>query len=515
MKLRCSSKTSNNLFSFLVLVCLLCLIPRSPASLLAQQVEGAPDLREGQFLYEKNCAHCHGAAGRGDGPVAPLLDPAPRDFTSAQFKIRSTPTGSLPTDQDLFNAITRGLAGTAMEDWGMLPEEERWQLVAYLKTFSPRFEEEKPQPIEFRQSGALGAEAIARGRVLYRTMKCFLCHGKEGKGDGPITVAMRSAWDMPFEARNLTRADRYKGGSSTEDIYRTISTGLAGTPMGSYADYMNSAERWHLAAYVESLQSPRRETAAVVLKSRYSAEEPPVDPDDSRWEEVEGFTIPLSAQVIAQPRLYNHHTDLVEVKSYSSDREIAFLLQWDDRTETKEAVFQDGVALQFPTKTPEGPVKPHFFMGEPGKSVNLWQWEAGRDSLATELIASGFEAVEMQPDTSQQVKAMARWKAGRWKVVLRRPLRTADPVDAQFEKGRLIPMAFSAWDGANREIGLRRSLSSWYYLTLETSRPIRVYLGALLGVLAAINLQLWLIRKARRTSAAKNQTRSVPADQPG
>jgi hypothetical protein len=100
-------------------------------------------------------------------------------------------------------------------------------------------------------------------------------------------------------------------------------------------------------------------------------------------------------------------------------------------------------------------------------------------------------------------------------VVLRRPLRTADPVDAQFEKGRLIPMAFSAWDGANREIGLRRSLSSWYYLTLETSRPIRVYLGALLGVLAAINLQLWLIRKARRTSAAKNQTRSVPADQPG
>lgn len=511
MILRRSSKMSDKFYLFLVLVCL-CLIPRSPASLLAQQVEGAQDLQEGQLLYEKRCAHCHGAEGRGDGPVAPLLDPAPRDFTSAQFKIRSTPRGSLPTDQDLFNAITRGLAGTAMEGWDMLPEEERWQLVAYIKTFSPQFEEEKPQPIELRQSVSLGAEAIARGRELYRTMKCFLCHGKEGKGDGPITVAMRSTWDMPFEARNLTRADRYKGGSSTEDIYRTISTGLAGTPMDSYADYMSSEERWHLAAYVESLQSPRRETAEVVLKSRYSSEGPPVDPDDSRWEEVEGFTIPLSAQVIARPRLYNRNIDLVEVKSYSSDHEIAFLLQWDDRTATKEAVFQDGVALQFPTKTLEGPVKPHFFMGEPGKSVNLWQWEAGRDSLATEFVASGFKAVEMQPDTNQRVKATARWKEGRWKVVLRRSLRTEDPVDVQFEKGRLIPIAFSAWDGDNREIGLRKSLSSWYYLVLEPSRPAQVYLYALLGVLVTVNLELWLMRKARQTSAAKDQTPSVPAD---
>lgn len=496
MILRRSSKMGDKFYLFLVLVCL-CLIPRSPASLLAQQVEGAQDLQEGQLLYEKRCAHCHGAEGRGDGPVAPLLDPAPRDFTSAQFKIRSTPRGSLPTDQDLFNAITRGLAGTAMEGWDMLPEEERWQLVAYLKTFSPRFEEEEPQPIEFRQSVSFGAEAIARGRALYRTMKCFLCHGKEGKGNGPITVAMRSAWDMPFAARNLTRADQYKGGSSTEDIYRTISTGLAGTPMDSYADYMSAEERWYLAAYVESLQSPRRETAEVVLNSRYSSEGLPVAPDDSRWEEVEGFTIPLSAQVIARPRLYNHHIDLVEVKSYSSDQEIAFLLQWDDRTETKEAVFQDGVALQFPTKTPEGPVNPHFFLGEPGKSVNLWRWEAGEDSLAAELTADGFASVKTQPAASQQVRATAIWKDGRWKVVLRRPLRTADPIDAQFEKGRLIPMAFSTWDGANREIGLRRSLSSWYYLALETSRPIRVYLYALLGVLSAINLQLWLICKAR------------------
>lgn len=489
----------------------LCLIFTTSASVLAQRenrgrtaagsVEATQDLQAGRILYEKRCAHCHGTEGRGDGPVAPFLDPTPRDFTSAQFKIRSTPRGSLPTDQDLFDAITDGLPGTAMEGWDILSEKQGWQLVRYIKTFSQRFEKETPQPINLRKSVSVGTKAKARGKELYRQMKCFLCHGEEGKGDGPITVTMRSVWNLAFDARNLIRADRYKGGNSTEDIYRTISTGLAGTPMDSYAGYMTPEERWYLAAYVKSLQSERKGTAKVVLKSRYVSGELPIDPDDRRWEEVEGFAIALSGQVINRPRLVNHNIDLLEVKSYYNEGEIAFFLEWDDRTETREGVFQDAVALQFPTKIPEGPAKPYFFMGQPGKSVNLWQWEAGRDSLATELVATGFESVKIQPDISQQVNAKATWKDGRWRVVLRRPLWTRErSVDTQFEKGKLIPIAFSAWDGANQEIGLRKSLSSWYYLTLETSRATQVYLYAFLGILVTINLQLWLIRKVRRAA---------------
>ena len=55
----------------------------------------------GKTVYDDHCAECHGPAGRGDGPAAAFLAPRPRDFTSGKFKIRSTETGTLPTDDDL------------------------------------------------------------------------------------------------------------------------------------------------------------------------------------------------------------------------------------------------------------------------------------------------------------------------------------------------------------------------------------------------------------------------------
>jgi hypothetical protein len=64
-------------------------------------------------------------------------------------------------------------------------------------------------------------------------------------------------------------------------------------------------------------------------------------------------------------------------------------------------------------------------------------------------------------------------------VVVRRVLRTEDAAnDVQFERGKLIPIAFHAWDGANSEFGLRMAVSSWYFLALETPAPVTVYLYA-------------------------------------
>src|SRR5690348_2491064 len=61
---------------------------------------------EGKKLYRRYCVGCHGVNGDGNGENAPWIDPKPRDFVGATFKCRSTPTGTLPTDQDLYNAIT-------------------------------------------------------------------------------------------------------------------------------------------------------------------------------------------------------------------------------------------------------------------------------------------------------------------------------------------------------------------------------------------------------------------------
>ena len=67
------------------------------------------DLALGRALYEAQdgCALCHGDLGQGDGPAAPFLFPAPRDFTTGIFKVHSTPF--LPTDDDLLRTIGEGM----------------------------------------------------------------------------------------------------------------------------------------------------------------------------------------------------------------------------------------------------------------------------------------------------------------------------------------------------------------------------------------------------------------------
>jgi mono/diheme cytochrome c family protein len=67
-----------------------------------------------QRLYESNCAVCHGIQGDGNGPAAGMFLTRPRDFLAGIFKFRSTPSGSLPTDEDLFWTITHGLRWTGM-----------------------------------------------------------------------------------------------------------------------------------------------------------------------------------------------------------------------------------------------------------------------------------------------------------------------------------------------------------------------------------------------------------------
>ena len=209
----------------------------------------------GRQVYQSRCIGCHGPKGDGNGPAATFLSPKPRDFTVGVFKFRTTPSGSLPTDGDLYRTVTRGVRWTAMPTWHELSDKERMSVISYLKTFSARFKEETPEPpLLIGDPPKATPELVARGKDLYVKAKCFQCHGPGGKGDGPSADEMKDLAGFPIRPADFTRG-QFKGGSSVRDIFRTMSLGLDGTPMPSFSDSMTEPERWAISYYVLSLSA--------------------------------------------------------------------------------------------------------------------------------------------------------------------------------------------------------------------------------------------------------------------
>jgi cytochrome c oxidase cbb3-type subunit 2 len=208
----------------------------------------------GRKSYDRYCISCHGLHGDGGGPSAPWIDPMPRDFTSGTFKFRSTPSGSLPTDEDIYRTLTNGLHTTFMPRWAPLTERERRDLVQTVKSFSPRFASE-PQgdPIAIPPRPAFNAQVVEEGKKVWGRMRCAGCHGDEGKGNGSSAPTLRDDWGHPIQPHDFTQGS-LKVGDAPEDLYRAFMTGLTGSPMPSFADSLTPEQAWALVAYVRTLR---------------------------------------------------------------------------------------------------------------------------------------------------------------------------------------------------------------------------------------------------------------------
>ena len=208
----------------------------------------------GKELYRRYCITCHGKHGDGAGENAPHLDPRPRDFTRAAFKCRSTPSGSLPTDTDLYNTISRGVYNSAMPSWEPLTRQQRANLVAYIKTFSPRFHDEPPAPsVPIPLEPPASAEAVERGAKLFQDMNCWSCHGKEGRGNGPSALTLTDSKGYPILPFDLTSGNHFKCGETSRDLFKDLATGLDGTPMPSFTDALKPDQIWDLVHYIQTL----------------------------------------------------------------------------------------------------------------------------------------------------------------------------------------------------------------------------------------------------------------------
>ncbi len=466
-------------------------------------------LRLGSTVYKHMCVHCHGDDGNGGGKAMAYLYPWPRDFRQGVFKYRTTPIGSIPLDEDIQRTIRRGVPGTAMPAWeDALTKAEISGVVEYIKTFSKKFEREKPkEAIKIPFVPASTAESVEKGRKVYQEMRCSQCHGTDLKGDGPIAAELYDIWDHRVFIYDLTNPNAYKFGFNKKDLFLILTTGIGGTPMKSY-NHLTDEERWDLSSYIESkikIEAFKPAQYEIDLTIYRVDREIDIDPGNPLWEDVPVqniHTMPLNAR--------RDPIDQIQFQSVANDEGIAFRLVWEDsqpdRTSSRHQDFKDAIAMEFALGEgllhKHGHNEPFFGMGNRGKVVNIWQWRADwqteietkekleyatkgmdmdtmifggeanpvdalnpfRDVPVEELNAEGFGTLTPQPQTKQNVLGKGVWKEGKWSVVLFRTLDSLNKWDIKFQRKNPVLVAFAIWDGQHQDRNGRKVISMWQRL---------------------------------------------------
>lgn len=239
------------------------------------------------------------------------------------------------------------------------------------------------------------------------------------------------------------------------------------------------------------------------LVSAYLAGPLPSSPDSKEWGHTTPVVIPLSGQVVVDPKLTEPSVNSVRVRSLHNGKDIAFLLEWEDSTKNDylaPETFRDAAAIAFPLGNAPAPI----CMGQPDHLVNIWHWKAdwqssvdawearNRDrelgrpkdcqsenrlpgpclpllrfprTAVEELVGGGFSTL-----TSKRVQGLVRGRGGhqqeRWWVVFRRAMETGDAYSQPFQPGGRYAVGFAVWDGGTRERGAQKAVGSWMQFEL-------------------------------------------------
>ncbi|MFQ5991537.1 MAG: ethylbenzene dehydrogenase-related protein, partial [Nitrospiraceae bacterium] len=465
--------------------------------------------------------------------------------------------------------VTHGLPGSAMPSWeGILTEEQRRQVLAFVTTElvqDREFDDKEFETYTVLQIDDLEPippteESIKRGAELFVERKCFECHGVNGRGDGNA-FNLKDDWGFPIQPADQTKCWNFRGSRqdpyNVKNIFRTFSTGVNGTPMPSFADNTTIEERWHLSNFVQSLceRGPDGEPLPIdpltdkpkitfVIESTPIEGEIPDDPTSELWQANPRRIVALGGQITHKPRNFVNRIDDLWVRSIYTDKEIAFLFQWNDRSnsvateeqewdptevnledyglveeqapktgeegslaaaQNKFRVFNDALAIQFPVKWQEipPPEKPRFFWGNEKYPVDIIKWEA--DGSLRAFTGNGWDQdFDDREFFAEEIKLMkAEWEDGRWTVMFKRPLKEDYEDDTYFEVGKYIPTVFFVWDGHNGDVGRKLAVSAFYYTFLTPPTPIDVYIYPPLIALGVVILEGWVL--TRRANKKKGK----------
>ena len=422
----------------------------------------APDPAAGQAAYEQSCARCHGVQGKGNGVDAKRFYPRPRDLTLGVYKFRTTASGTPPTDEDLFHTITYGLPGSNMPDWPHLDEATRWQLVAYLKSLSPVFEQTQPQPVTLAPDPGAKHD-LAKGKELYGTLGCAACHGVNGHANGTSAPTLVDDWGMPIRPADLALGWNYRGGSTPRDIAMRLTAGIDGAGMPSYLDAISPEDAWQLAYYVASLQEPPQ--WRMIMRAAQLEGELPATPDDPRWATVERTDVMVRNAVTPEGEWAKAPTvRVVSLQTVHNDDMIAWRITWTDPTQEQEGEVVDGIGLMLkPTGAAGDIVTLQAWPYEGAPSLDVCHWAA--DTGAGETIAANFDTIRSKARPEAPLASAASYEDGRWHVVLQRPLKPTVPAAGSvLTPEQFAGVAVVVWDGGNPEA---RAVSPWVDMTLR------------------------------------------------
>ncbi len=515
---------------------------------------------KGKELYTFRCAACHGEEGAGDGPAAKRLYPKPRDFTTGLFKYKTSPGKELPLDEDLFNTIKFGLNGTVMPAWeSLMSDEQIKSLIPVLKgfdtfgawapadapddAFDPDTGKYKGTPIsvtkklELKNQIPYTPESIAQGKLAFHKKDtCSACHGQDGRGNITSGKRLKDDWGNRIWPRDQTepwtwRVTNVPGNTpeardaTIRNIFTRLSVGIPGTPMPEHTKTVAEKDRWNIANYVYSLRTTRTPlTDKSVVRGTKVTGELPAGVDDKAWQTADATTLKMVPNIIKEDRLFTPLTDAVTVRTLYNDKEIAFLLTIDDRTDSRPGepvstaiqdrslkMHPDAFAIQLPKQksfsTKGVTVKPLFRHGDAAHPTTIWYWNAGAvkpEAAPRSLLFDGSGPNEKLQSRSEDTSltATGKWQSGQWKVLMKRPRQGGESGDVNFTEGQFIPISFANWDGSNGEAGSKHTLTSWYWLLLPPQANPGKTWGVPIGIAVLVFLLgLLLVRSQRKRTS--------------
>ena len=423
-------------------------------------------------------------------------------------------------------------------------------------------------PCSSRARRRCSNESIELGKKLYVETGCVKCHGTLGRGDGPSAATLVDDLGHPIRPADLAQSWTFRGGSSREDIFRTMSTGFNGTPMPGFADAQTPEQRWAITDFIASLSGESGPGYTNLVVAKHVQDPIDLAKGAANFASAAVARFPVVGQIMEPGRAFHPPTTSVTVQAIYDAESIALLVRWHDMSaqktgkngptlpvprEEEEAAapaapgeakdpanpfgdaevapgaaqqpaqdpfaepeapaekpseFSDAVSIQIPSQLPTGARKPYFIFGDGQNSVDLWFFDLARNE-PLQFTARG--SADIAANDTGELTGVASYDQGEWSVIFKRPLRAG--AGAPFSPREFMPIAFSVWDGLSRERGNKRGLTIWYSLYVEPEVVPSAVGPMVKTALAILAIELFVIGWVRWRYGARAREKIGGGDQ--